>query len=301
VVEMNLPERPKLSVCVITYNHERYIGQCLESILSQQTDFEFEVIVGDDCSTDKTGSIVDSIAMADARVRVLRPSKNVGVTQNLLTVHNAARGHYVAYMEGDDLAAPNKLARQASFLDENRQSVLCGHRMAIIDENDVPSGRQFPARLDNTWDLGKIIRCGMPVQSSSIMYRAESRTLRSSDHEIFDWYLFTDILKSGQGGFIPEPLGCYRVHGTSLIATLPREEMLARMLSLYTRRFRELPDRRADFFAYGLAEAWHAWRQKRPIHADLRRFLRDAFTLRSIPSLMDLSFWILQNRAAIGR
>jgi glycosyltransferase involved in cell wall biosynthesis len=301
VAEMHIPERPKVSVCVITYNHERYIGQCLESILSQQTDFEFEVIVGDDCSTDSTSSIVDRIASSDSRVRVLRPEQNIGPTQNLLAVLNAARGSYVAYIEGDDLAAPTKLARQASFLDKNRQSVLCGHRMAIIDENGVSNGRRFPAQLGAVWRLGKIIRCGMPMQSSSIMFRAASRTLRSSDYEIFDWYLFTNILMSGLGGFIPETLGCYRIHGTSLIAQMPRPEMQARMLSLYSRRFQELPERRADFFAYGLAEAWHSLRQRRPVTTDLRRFLRDTFTVRSIPSLVDLAIWILQNRAAIGR
>ena len=110
---MNLvSSAPKVSVCVITYNHERFIEPCLRSVLDQQAPFEFEVLVADDASTYRTGAIISTLASTYVRLSFLCRRKNLGPTQNYIAVHNEARGEFVAQLDGDDLAAPGKLVSQ---------------------------------------------------------------------------------------------------------------------------------------------------------------------------------------------
>ena len=98
---MSPPESmPKLSVCVITYNQERYISQCLQSIIDQQTDFEFDVVVGDDFSTDETPHIIQEFANRyPGRITLILNKSKIGGTQNYVSTHLRARGEYVAHID----------------------------------------------------------------------------------------------------------------------------------------------------------------------------------------------------------
>jgi glycosyltransferase involved in cell wall biosynthesis len=268
-------------------------------LLTQDTLFDFEVIVGDDCSTDNTSAIVDRIAASDKRVRVLRPSANIGVTQNLLSVHNAALGEYVAHLDGDDFAAAGKLARQAAVLDGDPTLALCGHRMIYVYEDGADAGASFPASLPGRFDLRKLIRCGMPVMASSIMYRREARTLRSSLQEIFDWYLYTDIMRKGDGAFLPEILGGYRVNRKSLTSTLGFAKMQERMLRLYVMRLAEWPQYKADFFARVVMTGLAAISMGAPITSLHRQLIRRTFSPFAVAELVDGALWLLTNRRAM--
>jgi len=120
LIKMELQYKtPKVSVCVITYNQEKYIRQCLQSIVDQETDFDFEVIVGEDCSTDGTRAIVQEFSEKFPNiVKPIYQKKNIdGGGYNFLTVHRAARGEYVAHIDGDDFALPGKLQAQANILE----------------------------------------------------------------------------------------------------------------------------------------------------------------------------------------
>lgn len=291
--------RPKVSVCVMTYNHEAYIGQCLSSLLSQDTAFDFEVVVGDDCSTDRTSAIIDDIAASDRRVRVLRPNRNIGANENFFVVHNAAKGDYVAHLDGDDFAEPGKLARQAAVLDSDPTLALCGHRMAYFYENGESAGAVFPATLPTRFDLRKLIRCGMPVMASSIMYRQEARTLRAPPREIFDWYLYLDILRQGDGAFLPDVLGGYRVNRQSITSTLGFAKMQAQMLQLYEQRLLEMPQYRADFFARLVMAGLGAVAMRAPVTAHHWQLLGRTFSPLAVPELLDGAHWLITNRKAM--
>src|SRR6185369_17391361 len=121
-------ERLKLSVCVVTYNQENYIRQCLQSIIDQVTDFSFEIIVGDDCSTDNTRSIVKEYC--DKYPEIIKPlfhQVNIGATRNYFAVHSKAGGEYIAHCDGDDYKIPGKLQKQVAFLDQHRDCAIVGH------------------------------------------------------------------------------------------------------------------------------------------------------------------------------
>ena len=93
----------KVSVAMITYNHERFIAQAIESVLMQQTDFAVELVIGEDCSTDKTRAIVCAYGERyPERIRLLLPERNQGMIPNFVATMNACQGQYIALLEGDD-------------------------------------------------------------------------------------------------------------------------------------------------------------------------------------------------------
>lgn len=209
--------KPKVSACVVTYNQKTYIRQCLQSIVDQETDFDFEVIVGDDCSTDGTRAIVQEFA--EKYPKVVKPilnERNLGSTINYLSVHSAAVGEYVAHMDGDDYWLPNKLHTQVKFMDENPDVVQTWHRQFIVNQESHTIG-VFPKRY-----LGKIFSkrlvfmdlahsYGLVGQHSSQMYRKTARSIYERDCETIDYFFALDIASNGYSLQLPEFLGCYRV------------------------------------------------------------------------------------------
>lgn len=126
-----------VSVIVLTYNQQTFIGQALDSILMQKTRFPYEILVGDDASTDRTGSIVRDYAQAYPEI--IRPfirKQNLGVTRNLYELLTCAQGKYIASCEGDDFwTDPEKLELQINFLETHPEYSGCTHIARVIDEN----------------------------------------------------------------------------------------------------------------------------------------------------------------------
>lgn len=131
-------DTPIVSICCITYNHENYIAQALDSMLMQETNFPFEIIVRDDCSTDKTASIIGNYM--EKYPHVIKPifeqenqySKGI---KPLPVVAKNAIGKYIALCEGDDYwTDPVKLQKQFEFLENNTEYALCYTGIMVIDE-----------------------------------------------------------------------------------------------------------------------------------------------------------------------
>lgn len=126
----------KLSVCLITYNHEKYIEQALLSVLMQRTNFEYEIIIGEDCSSDQTRSIILNFIKKypEKIIPLFRPA-NLGMKANFIDTYLNCSGEYMAVLSGDDYwIDPYKLQKQVDFLDENRDYVLIGHNSITVDE-----------------------------------------------------------------------------------------------------------------------------------------------------------------------
>ncbi len=129
----------KLSVIFITYNHKDYVEKALLSVLAQETDFAFEVVVGDDCSTDGTQDILRRIAKDHPNVRLNLRSENTGgrPTLNVYETTKKCTGEYLAYLEGDDhWIDTHKLQKQVSFLEANRDYSGCTHDIRLVDASD---------------------------------------------------------------------------------------------------------------------------------------------------------------------
>ena len=140
---------PKVSVVVITYNHEKYIRECLNSIVTQQTDFPFEVLVHDDCSTDNTQEILKEYETKYPDiVRVLYEEENQYSKGNhtiFALMFPYARGEYIALCEGDDYYNDRqKLQIQYDTMKKYSDCHMCVHRVATIWENGENSGISVP-------------------------------------------------------------------------------------------------------------------------------------------------------------
>lgn len=119
----------KVSVAMITYNHEQFIAQAIESALMQQVNFDYEIVIGEDCSTDITRSIVISYQQKyPHKIRLLLPETNLGINRNFMATLQSCQREYIALLEGDDYwISPYKLQKQVDFLDAHPECSICFH------------------------------------------------------------------------------------------------------------------------------------------------------------------------------
>jgi glycosyltransferase involved in cell wall biosynthesis len=134
----------KASFCVITYNHEKFVGEMLDSLLMQETNFPYEIVVADDCSKDRTVEILkDYQQRYPDKVRLLLQERNLGLNgrHNALQCFDLARGEYIAQFDGDDyLTSPHKLQKQVDMMDANPQYMACYHNAEVIyDDKSAPN------------------------------------------------------------------------------------------------------------------------------------------------------------------
>lgn len=119
-------DSPVVSVIVLTYNQENYIRQCIESVLSQETEYPFEVILGEDMGTDSTREICKQYAAEDDRIILPDREKNLGVTMNWVRCVQQARGKYVMSIGGDDFWHNfEKIQMQVEFMEKHPECVIC--------------------------------------------------------------------------------------------------------------------------------------------------------------------------------
>jgi glycosyltransferase involved in cell wall biosynthesis len=218
VQDMHIPPVTcKLSVMLKAYNHEPFISQAIESAIAQQTSFSVEIVIGDDCSTDRTLEIIRTYqARHPSLIRVLAHERNLGMTGNTMALYARCRGEYVAWLDGDDYwLSPDKLQRQVDFLDANPDHTLCFHDAWVVK----PDGSGMRHSCVRSWSgsLENILFDGRGV-SSSCVYRkvlngfpAWFATLPYSD-----WTLQVLHAEKGKAGWLPEMLGGYRLGGASL-------------------------------------------------------------------------------------
>ncbi|WP_395006606.1 glycosyltransferase [Undibacterium sp.] len=214
----NFNTTPLLSVCVLTYNQENYIRQCLESLINQATDFQYEIIVGEDCSLDSTRYIVEEFARRyPDLVYPIYQSQNIGAgTNNFISVHNAARGQFIAHLDGDDYSYPGRLQKQVDVLRSEPDCNIVFHRMRIEIKGkfDLIEGPFFdtPSIHEKKFYRADLLLNNSIGWQSSKMYRACMRSTPPTDFEITD--VFTTIEQVG-GGYAKfashEALGVYRL------------------------------------------------------------------------------------------
>lgn len=212
---------PKVSVCIITYNHGKYIEQALLSALTQRTNFEFEVIVSDDASTDETLQVIRKVAARYPQLRVMAHPQNLGGSggENYLAVHNEARGEYVAHLDGDDFWLPGKLQAQANVLDAHPEYAVAWHPLIAFDEagshyiiGDHGDLVRTLFRKDYVELPDAMLAYGITGYHSSCMYRRDARSLFEYPitRLLLDYRISLSLLERGAGYHMKRPLGCYR-------------------------------------------------------------------------------------------
>jgi glycosyltransferase involved in cell wall biosynthesis len=250
---------PKITVCVVTYNQEKYIRQCLQSIVDQVTDCHFDVLVADDCSTDVTREIVSEfVEKYPGVVKAIFHKKNIGPYKNYAFVHDQALGEYVAHIDGDDLMFGNKLQSQCHVLDSNPELTAVWHRVDFFDDaGSYCSGKGADLSPFNNGVVlfDDAIRLGYVSVHSSLMYRKAARKQKLIHTDIIDLYTTWQLLSSGPGFVLSEVLGAYRVAaaGSILLGEKGRIRQLAlEHAKCFSAKF---PEKRKFFFLYALSYA----------------------------------------------
>lgn len=221
---------PKVSVSLITYNHERYISQAIESVLMQRTNFPFELIIGEDESQDRTREIVkDFAARYPDRIRLHLHSRATNISyggrptgrHNFVNNIRSARGEYIALLDGDDYwTSATKLQQQVDILESRPECSTCFHPVIRVDEE----GRTLSDALDvsavkRTFSVVELIDRKFFANTASVLFR------RGLFGDFPAWYFEAPVGDfplhvlnglSGDFAFIEEPMAAYRIHGSSI-------------------------------------------------------------------------------------
>jgi glycosyltransferase involved in cell wall biosynthesis len=237
----------KVSVCVVTYNHEKFVSQALDSILMQQTTFPFEIIVGDDCSKDNTVNILKEYQNRfPEKIRLILHERNLGLNgkYNALSTFAAAKGEYTAQFDGDDyLISPYKLQKQVEMLDANPHYSASYHNARVIfDDNSAPP------YLVNTVHKSEINVEDL-IQEDELCYIATSslmfRTKDFAEHPDPEWTNLStsgdiprNIMLASRGpiGYIDEVMSVYRKNrgGASFVDNHESSDFLFNRIQLYS-------------------------------------------------------------------
>ena len=226
----------KLTVIVTTFNHEPFIAQALDSVLQQVTSFDFELIVGDDASTDGTRRILErSRAGHPDRIRLVLPAVNQGNNGNTLArlLLAQARGEYVAWLDGDDYwLVPEKLQCQVDYLEVHQDVSICCHRAY----NLYPDGTARPYEDNFEYEVGRrtfqltdiLFQNFLPT--CSIVFRRRFLPPLPGSYERMpsaDWFL--NVLLAGRGpiAYLDPVWGVRRVHANGVISAKPQAVKIA--------------------------------------------------------------------------
>jgi len=225
---MPIESVPLVSVVVITYNHARYIRQALGSVLCQQTLFDFEILIGEDESSDGTREIVtDYMNRFPDKINVIyhqrkdiiyingRPS----AAYNFFDTLAHARGRYIAYLDGDDYwTDPFKLQKQVDIMEMRSDLAMCGHWVVNVDQDGLTANVKSCTGLDCPREFSTSnALSSTPVHPNSWLFRrfdVQNHSAYSliSNLPAGDDSMALVLLSMGNGYCIPEVMSAYRLH-----------------------------------------------------------------------------------------
>ena len=221
-----------VSISCITYNHAPYIRQCLDGFMMQQTDFDFEVLIHDDASTDGTAEIIKEYeAKYPNIIKPIYEEENQWVKgRRGSAVFNfpRAKGKYIAICEGDDYWTDHlKLQKQVDFLEGHNEYSLCGHRFMAYVENlskFIPHGHN----ISGSFDLGTLVNEHKFCSTLSIMFRKTALNIDEfmKHKQTMDIVLYYHLLKNGKGYCLPDLMAVYRIHDGGVWTNASRQQRI---------------------------------------------------------------------------
>lgn len=256
-------DKPLVSICCLSYNQAKFIRQCLDGFLFQETTFPVEILIHDDCSTDGTAEIIQEYATKypDKVFPIFEDeNKYSHGWKGKMELFNFDRtkGKYVAYCEGDDYwTDPLKLQKQVDFLEAHPEYSCCFHRFTVVNENDeylrdsrcdtlIPQG-------EDGVDIGiDTFFSNWYTQPMSFMFRFDlwERNWHFMYKNFCDTYEIYHLLKKGKGRIMNFNGGRYRVHGGGVAGGVEKiqgywneirnaDELLAINNDIYTQKYWE--------------------------------------------------------------
>lgn len=224
---------PIVSVLISTYNHGSFIAEAIEGALMQKTEFSFEIIISDDCSTDETRQTVEDFQRHyPDRIRTFFSAKNEGGHANFDRLFNEARGRYVSLLEGDDYWTDSlKLQKQVDFLERNPDFAICFHNLEIKTEGQQPeitgttnhneptvSSLERITRFNYIWTVSCVFRKNLIAGIPSWVHTLP----------LGDWPLFVLLAEKGSIRYLDEVMGVYRIHPGGVWSKQAQQKKMAK-------------------------------------------------------------------------
>ncbi|WP_309640367.1 glycosyltransferase [Flavobacterium sp.] len=207
---------PLLSVCLITYNHEKYIRQAIEGVLMQKVNFDWELIIADDFSTDGTRAILQEYQQQHPNhIRLILQEKNVGAAQNWFDLMKTPTSKYIAYFEGDDHWIDDcKLQKQVDFLEQNPTFTLCHSDVQVVDI----AGKSIENHPLKYWnakhpilDYRFAIFTPIAFSCTSVFSNVVSFDKLSKNVKAGDWMLWILLTLKGNAQYFDQKFSAYRI------------------------------------------------------------------------------------------
>lgn len=214
---MGIVMRKKVSCHVITYNHINYITKCIDGILMQKTNFDFEIIIGDDLSTDGTREILERYAIQYPNLIKLnlRAERGLGIPgkENFVSTLEMCSGEYITLCDGDDYwTDPHKLQKQVDFLEAHPDYVLCFHKVKILKPNGELV-EDFITKVPENYETQETLaRLGNYIHTPSVVFRNVIKEFppEFSLSPIGDYFLYMLLSEYGKLKYLEEEMAVYR-------------------------------------------------------------------------------------------
>lgn len=206
---------PLVTVLISVYNGMPYVSAAIESILNQ-TFSDFEVLIVEDCSTDNSLQYLQTLT--NPRIRLFINEKNLGMAESLNKGILYAKGKYIARLDADDWAMPERLKIQYQFMESNPNLVICGSWAQIINHEDQPLSiwKQSIDPLEIRWR----VLFKNPFIHSSVMFKrnvaVDNKITYKNLFGTEDYQFWSDLLRYGDGANIDQVLVQYRRHEKSM-------------------------------------------------------------------------------------
>lgn len=221
----------KLTVLVPCYNFFKYLPDCIRSIYNQKTNFDFDVIIRDDGSTDNTKYVLENLKIKFPNLIILDGTKNLGAFGNIKLLHESSNSEYIAYLDGDDMFGDeDKLQKQVDFLDNNPDYVMTfsGYWGRQPDGGYAPDSNPGWLGLIG-FENDEIITKDLLITNYVTfgkMFKNIKNIIKDwmMDLPYYDWALNYEISRHGKIKFLDYPMGVYRHHDTGVFSLLSRDE-----------------------------------------------------------------------------
>ncbi len=258
----SLHAAPKVTVVLLTYNHEPFIADAIHSVLMQQTDFPYEIVVVEDCSTDATRKILEEYKERfPGKIRLVLAETNQNDNRAWGRAILDAKGKYVALLDGDDYwASSDKLQKQVDFLERHPECSICFHNAELVYEegsrapahHNDPNQKEF-STIEDLWHRNFIATCSAMLRTGLL-----SGLPPWFDALVFgDWPLHILHAQHGSIGYLNEVMAVYRIHPGSLFGGQSPIRQLEGVITFYDRMLEYFP--REHHAAITGAKAKHAY------------------------------------------
>jgi glycosyltransferase involved in cell wall biosynthesis len=226
-----------LTVCLITYNHNSYINKALDSITFQKTDFDFDIIIADDFSTDGTRDEIRNFARKESNTTLFLQSKNVGPAKNFIDLISRPKTKYISYLEGDDYwTDPYKLQKQVDYLDANPDCSFCFTDCQVDRKKTLQEIHPNIKEKRKFVDIDFADQPGSVAQTCTWLVRRECiQNLPNwvTNSYTADWCMQLHFTNFGKGGYLPENTANYRIHENGVWSKLDSYEGWRKNLEFY--------------------------------------------------------------------